>query len=284
MRAGRRNGSFDLRPSWAAAVGCISAIMVSVVDEPERVSHNRELWALVNARFTDADAEARWAEPSPCWGLFRIPDADLAVLPDLGGARVVELGAGTGFLSAALAREGAEPVAVDLSRAQLDTARRCQQQFGPAFPLVEGDAEHVPLRDGAFDLVVSEYGASPWCAPERWIPEAARLLRPGGRLVFLTNSVLVGMCVPEHGGVAGDQLLRPQEALARITWPGGGTEHHPSHGAWLRVLHAAGFVVDALHELVVPEETSAPAFYEIASAAWAARWPAEDLWVAHIGE
>jgi SAM-dependent methyltransferase len=141
----------------------------------------------------------------------------------------------------------------------------------------------VPLRGDAFDLVVSEYGASPWCDPARWIPEAARLLRPGGRLVFLTNSLLVGMCVPDEAGLAGDRLLRPQAALARITWPGGGTEHHPSHGEWLRIMHAAGFVVDALHELVVPAEASGPEFYEIASAEWAARWPAEDLWVAHLG-
>ena len=38
------------------------------------------------------------------------------------------------------------------------------------------------LADASFDLVVSEYGASVWCDPERWIAEAARLLRRGGRL------------------------------------------------------------------------------------------------------
>jgi SAM-dependent methyltransferase len=254
------------------------------VTEPERVSRNRDLWLLVNARFTDVDADARWAESEVRWGLFRVPEADLAVLDDVRGARVVELGAGTGFLSAALTRAGAQPVAVDISRAQLDSARRCQQRFGLRFPLVEADAEHVPLRDDSFDMVVSEYGASPWCDPARWIPEAARLLRPGGRLVFLTNSLLAGMCVPDDAGLAGDRLLRPQHALARITWPGGGTEHHPSHGEWLRIMRSEGFVVDALHELVVPAGTSGPEFYEIASAEWAARWPAEDLWVAHLAD
>ena len=66
-----------------------------------------------------------------------------------------------------------------------------QAEFGIEFPLVEAIGEDVPLPDASFDLAVSEYGASIWADPYRWIPEAARLLRPGGRLVFLRNSTLV---------------------------------------------------------------------------------------------
>lgn len=50
--------------------------------------------------------------------------------------------------------------------------------------------KEVPLEDGSFDVAVSEYGASIWCDPGKWIPEAARLLRPGGEVVFLRNSTL----------------------------------------------------------------------------------------------
>ena len=178
------------------------------------------------------------------------------------------------------ARAGAHVVGLDLSRAQLATARRCGDDIGPSFPLVEANAEHVPLRGGAFDLVVSEYGASPWCDPARWIREAARLLRPDGRLVFLTNSVLAALCVPDDAGFAGDRLLRSPHDVARIAWPGGGVEHHPAHGDWIRVLRDAGFVVDALHELS-PTDGSTPEYYDIATAEWATRWPAEDVWVAH---
>ena len=85
----------------------------------------------------------------------------------------------------------------DLTAAQLGTARRCQHHFGISFPLIEADAGDVPLPDGSFDLAVSECGASLWCDPARWVPEAARLLRPGGRLVFHTTSVLVTLCLPE---------------------------------------------------------------------------------------
>jgi len=252
-----------------------------MTSDAARIAHNRGLWTIVNAQFTDADADARWSEDEVCWGLFRIRESSLRVLGDLRGARVVELGAGTAFLSAALARAGAQPIAVDLSREQLETARRSQERFGLEFPLVEANAEQVPLGAGVFDLVVSEYGAGPWCEPEAWLREASRLLRDGGQLVFLTNSVLAGMCVPEEEGPAGDRLLRAPSALRRITWPGGGTEHHPGHGDWIRMLRAAGFVVDALHELVAPADAATPEYYDIATVQWAARWPAEDLWVAH---
>jgi SAM-dependent methyltransferase len=203
------------------------------------------------------------------------------VLGDVAGSRVVELGCGTAYLSAWLARQGARVVGVDLSAAQLATARRCQHGVGPSFPLVEANAEYVPLRAGSFDLVVSEHGASPWCEPARWIGESSRLLRPGGRLVFLTNSVLTALCVPDGGGNASDHLQRSPLDVARVAWPGGGIEHHPSHGAWIAILRRAGFVVDALHELHAPSTGDGPEYYEIATAEWAARWPVEDLWVAH---
>lgn len=235
----------------------------------------------MNERFTDDDADRQWAAGGTRWGLFRLPEAELGLLGDVRGLDVVELGCGSAFLSASLARAGANPVGVDLSPAQLATARRCQRHHGLSFPLVEADVGQVPLRTGVFDLVVSEYGAAPWCDPAVWLAEAARLLRPVGRLVFLTHSVSVALCVPEEGGVAGDRLLRPQREVARIDWPGGGTEHHPSHSDWIRLLRTNDFEIDALHELFPQPEANTPGFYDIVTSDWATRWPAEDVWVAH---
>jgi SAM-dependent methyltransferase len=243
-------------------------------------AHNRALWTIVNARFTDEDAERAWAAEEITWGLFGVPERELGVLGAVDGLEVVELGCGTAYLSAWLARRGARPVGVDLTPAQLDTARRCQQRFGPVFPLVEADAEQVPLAGATFDLVVSEYGASVWCDPARWVAEAARLLRPGGRLVFLTNSVLVTLCVPEEAGFAKERLLRPQRSLHRVRWPDGGVEFHPSHGDWVGVLRGNGFAVEALHELYAPAGGETHGYYGIVTAQWASRWPAEDLWAA----
>ena len=243
---------------------------------------NRSVWTQINAAFTDADAERAWAAEEITWGLFQVPERDVRVLGDVNGLDVVELGCGTAYLSAWLARAGARPVGVDLTPAQLETARRCQGTFGLTFPLVEASAEDVPLPDDSFDLVVSEYGASVWCDPERWVAEAARLLRPGGRLVFLTNSVLVTLCVPEDEGYADEWLHRAPADVRRVQWPGGGVEFHPGHGDWVRVLRANGFVVDALHELLAPAGAAAPGYYEIVTREWAQRWPAEDLWVASL--
>jgi SAM-dependent methyltransferase len=248
----------------------------------QAIERNRDLWAVVNERFTDTDADRRWTSSEITWGLFQYREDDLDLLGDVGGLDVIELGCGTAYLSAALARAGARPVAVDLSPAQLETARRCQLRHGVSFPLVEANGEQLPLRAGQFDLVVSEYGAGPWCDPARWLPEAARLLRPGGRLVFLTHSVLVAMCVPPDEGPAGDRLLRPQREMNPIAWLGGGVEHHPGHGDWIELLKSSGFVVDALHELYAAADAGAHEYYEIVDAAWASRWPAEDVWVAHL--
>jgi SAM-dependent methyltransferase len=241
---------------------------------------NRALWTLVNAEFTDERAARAWASTEVTWGLFEIPEREVRALGDVRELDVVELGCGTAYFSAWLARSGAKVVAVDATRAQLRSARRCQQEFGGEFPLIEADGERVPLRSCTFDLVVSEYGASVWCDPERWIAESARLLRPGGRLVFLTNSVLATLCVPEEEGEAQEHLLRPQRGINRLRWPGGGIEFHPGHGDWIRILRANGFTVEALHELHAPIGATRPDYYEIASAAWARQWPAEDLWCA----
>lgn len=244
------------------------------------ISLNRALWAVMNERFTDAAAEEMWLRSDIVWGLFATPEPDIGVLGDVRGLDVVELACGTAYFSAWLTRAGAHAVALDLSGEQLETARRLQEQHGPTFPLIEGDAERVPLASASFDLVVSEHGAAAWCDPERWLTEAARLLRPGGRLVFLTNSHLSALCVPAEEGVAEERLLRGQREAYRVQWPGGGIEFHPSHGDWVRLLRGAGFTIDAMHEIYAPADGDDHSFYEIVSSDWARQWPAEELWVA----
>jgi SAM-dependent methyltransferase len=246
------------------------------------LGRNRDLWSVLNEQFTDAAADAAWTAPEVRWGLFGIPDRALGVLGDVDGLDVAELACGTAYFSAWLHRRGARVVALDLSADQLCTARRCQSTYGPRFPILQADAQRVPLDAGRFDLVLSEHGVAAWCDPERWLPEAARILRPGGRLVFLTNSLLSALCVTSDGGSAGERLLRGQRETYRIAWPGGGVEQHPSHGDWIDALRRSGFVVEALHELYAPAGSSDHAYYDIATAEWASRWPAEELWVARL--
>jgi SAM-dependent methyltransferase len=138
------------------------------------VSVARRQWDEHMSAWFERYARPRWAAAEPYWGLWCIPQSQLPVLPaGVAGAAVAELGCGSGYVSAWLARRGARPVGVDVSARQLATARRLQDEFGLHFPLIQGDAERVPLSTGCADLVISEYGASVWCDPYRWIPEAA---------------------------------------------------------------------------------------------------------------
>ncbi len=247
----------------------------------DSVAGNIRHWTRHNREYGDAKAEASWNSPHMTWGQFGVTDDAIgSPLGDVAGKDVLELGCGVAYFSAWLARRGARVVGLDPTPAQLATARRLQGITGLDFRLVEATAEQVPLPDEAFDLILSEYGASLWADPQRWIPEAARLLRPGGKLVFLTNSVLVYLCLPDTGPVT-ERLQRSQFGMYRIQWPGDeGTEYNLAHGDWIRLLRRHGFEIEDLIEPPVPPGAETHEYYEFISAEWAREWPAEEIWVA----
>jgi len=250
------------------------------MSSPDSLAGTIEAWTKSNAEFTDPAARRHWDSPDIFWGVFSIPESQLNVIGEVGGLDVVELGCGTAYFSAWLAKLGARPVGVDITTAQLDTARRMQAKTGIEFPLVEADAGQTGLADACCDLVVSEYGASLWVDPYRWIPEAARLLRPGGRLAFLTNSPLVVLCSVDEGA-ATTTLQRPQFGMHRFEWAGEiGVEFHLPHSDWIAVLRANGFEVERLIEVQAPPDAETHEYYAFVTADWARQWPTEDIWVA----
>ena len=201
------------------------------------------------------------------------------MLPDdLNGKDAIELGCGTAYVSSWLARRGARVVAIDNSSAQLATARRLQVEHGLDFPLVHGNAEKVPYPDASFDFAISEYGACLWADPQLWVTEAARSLRPGGQLVFLTNSLLMTLCMPPEEDVAAtNRLLRPAFGMYRIEWPNElGVEFHLSHGDWIRLLKRSGFEIEDLIE--VRPSAGATTEYPFVTIEWARQWPSEEVW------
>jgi SAM-dependent methyltransferase len=240
---------------------------------------NRDIWTQENAEYTGPIALEAWQQEEIRWGVFQVPETEVGALPDVAGKDVVELGCGTAYFSAWLAKRGARPVGVDVTPAQLETARRCQQELALEFPLVEASAEDVPLPDEAFDLVLSEFGASIWSEPGKWVAEAARLLRPGGELVFLCNSTISILCSPDEGPTE-ERLVRPQFGMHRFEWPGEdeGVNFYIPHGEWIRVLRENGLEVVALHELQAPAGAEDHPRYDFVAASWARKWPAEDIW------
>jgi SAM-dependent methyltransferase len=250
------------------------------LSESDYVAENRGIWTESNREYTDAQADRVWRAEEITWGMFVVPESEVGVLGDVEGLDIVDLGCGTGYFSAWFAKRGARPVGIDVTPAQLDTARRLQAETGLEFPLLEASAEDVPLADATFDLAFSEYGASIWCDPYKWLPEAFRLLRPGGRLVFLCNSPLVILCAVEDPDSTSETLQRPQRGMHRLAWSDGGVEFHLGHGDMFRALRSAGFEVETLVELFAPEGAKTHEYYDYVSGDWASKWPVEELWAA----
>jgi SAM-dependent methyltransferase len=241
---------------------------------------NREAWAREAANYV-AGAERNWASTEFRWGILDVPESELGLLGNVAGKDVVELGCGTAYVSAWLARLGARPVGVDLTAEQLATARAMQAKHGLEFPLVHASAEDVPLPEASFDLAISEYGASIWCDPDLWISEAARLLRPGGELVFLVNGTFLNLTSPDVDPVvpAGAELLRPYFGMRRFQWvDDDAINFYLGYGDWIRTLTSHGFEVEALVELRNPGRDSGR--FNLFTPEWAERRPPDEIWKA----
>lgn len=273
MRATPPSASDDLGVPSVDELVAIGPVPASYV---ERNRAAWERWALEHA----VAARKAWTKGEFRWGLWGVPESELALVADVPqGADIVELGCGTAAISAALARTGMRPVAVDFSRRQMDLAAGLQRELGPYFPLIHANVEEIPFENESFDLALSDYGASLWCEPRRWLAEAHRVLRPRGRLVFVVNSPMLMACTPEDGSRAGDVLVRDSFASPVFEFATEGVvEFHLNHSDWVRTLRALGFTVDRLIEVRPPPR--AKARYDLASIEWARRWPSEDIWVA----
>ena len=97
--------------------------------------------------------------------------------------------------------------------------------------------------------------------------------------MFLVNSALLMLCVPDDDAAAQDRLLRPYFGMHRFEWPGDGSvEFHLPRGKMIKLLRESGFEVEGLTEIRVPE--GATTRYPYVTADWARRWPCEEVWKA----
>lgn len=250
------------------------------MSEPDYVAINREGWTRANAEYTGPSARDSWAQQEITWGQWSRPEREVQILPDVSGKDVVELGCGTAYFGSWFKRGGARRVVgIDVTPAQLDTARQLNEEFGLGLELIEANAEDVPLPDESFDFAFSEYGASIWCDPALWIPEAARLLRPGGELVFMRGTTLRTLCVPDTGKTT-DRLARPQKGLYKLVWEDDdpGVEFQPGMADMLAILRDNGFQLVDFRELFAPEDATEHSYYDDPPIEWAKQWPAEEIW------
>ena len=115
----------------------------------------------------------------------------LAATGPMPGLEVLELGCGGGDLTLHLAEAGARLTALDLSPGMVDLARQrvARYQPGADVEFVTGVAESTPFPDASFDLIVGKWVLH-HLDYDRAVDEVYRLLRPGGRAVFVETSVI----------------------------------------------------------------------------------------------
>ena len=247
----------------------------------DHVTINRDVWDKDAANWVKM-GEHHWQMDTPIWGNWGAPEAELRLLPDdMAGMAAVELGCGTGYVAAWMWKRGAKVTAIDVSAGQLATARRLAGEHHANITFLEGNAEATGLPDAAFDFAISEYGAAIWCPPELWLREAWRLLRPGGKLVFLGNHPLAIICTPESGADCEKVLHRPYRGFRGADWTE--VEIDPSGicfnltmSGWITLFRKIGFEIENYQEIYAPDD--AIGSRGGVAAEWAKEYPFEQVW------
>lgn len=220
----------------------------------ESARASRSWW---NATAADYQAEhgAFLGDSDFLWGPEGLRESEARLLGEVRGRRVLEVGCGAAQCSRWLAGQGAEPVAFDLSEAQLAHGRRLNGTTGVVVPLVCADAGRLPFADESFDLVCSAYGAVPFVADSAGVMcEVARVLRPGGRWVFSTTHPFRWCFLDDPGpkGLVVEASYFDRRAYVEQDDSGRATyvEHHRTIGDRVREIVTAGLVVE---DVVEPE-------------------------------
>ena len=168
--------------------------------------------------------------------------------------RVLDVATGSGNAALAAARRGCSVVGVDYVPGLLDRARRRAEADELDIELLDGDAEALPFPGGAFDVVVSVFGAMFAPDPERTARELVRVTRPGGR---------IGLVAHTPGGFIG-QVFRTN---ARHVPPPAGLRSPIEWGTEERLRELFAGSIDEIHL-----ERRHYVFRERSPEAWVASW------------
>jgi ubiquinone/menaquinone biosynthesis C-methylase UbiE len=250
--------------------------------ERDHVAANRDAWNQIAEEYQSENVSQIREQAFTgdiAWGLWAFPESRLQILGDVAGRDVLEFGCGGAQWSTALARRGARVVGFDLSDRQLDHARRLMEETGVRFPLVQASGEELPFRDESFDVVFADHGAFSFADPQRTIPEAARVLRPGGLLAFSIVSIIYDIAAPIEADHASDRLVYDYFGFRSLTDENGMVEFNLPYGEWIRLFRRSGLVIEDLIE-PRPETDATSTYRDADDVAWSRRWPSESIWKA----
>jgi len=243
------------------------------------VRENLAGWEADSADYQRRNREQlnRWDQLG--WGIWDVSEDEVQALGDVRGLDVLELGCGACQSGIRVATRGANVTGLDFSANQLAAAAPNMEETGVRFPLVRASAEELPFSAGSFDLVFCDHGAMTFADPHATVPEAARVLKPGGLLVFNMSTPLIWLCWPVGDGPPGRELVRPYFGLGRMVW----SEDEPSvdwqltYGTWIRLFRAHGLAIEDLIELR-PGPEPRTTYADYATPAWARDFPGEHIW------
>lgn len=242
----------------------------------EHIARNRAFWDADADTYQEVHGEELATRPL-AWGAWRRPESELHVLGDVAGQVMLELGCGGAQWAAALSQRGATCIGLDLSIAQLHHAAAHRAAVGSSVPLVLASAEAVPFAANTFDTVFCDHGAMSFGDPARTVPEAARVLRPGGLLAFCATHPLVYLTWNDAKERQTRKLQIDYTELGRMDTGEGTVDWAVPPSRWIQLLREHGFDIEDLLELSPPEGATTT-YDQFVPYPWARHWPAEEIW------
>ena len=213
--------------------------------------------AVVNDYDTFAEAYSAVNEASLINGYYTRP-AIVDLAGDVAGQRILDVGCGSGPISAALRDRGATVAGFDSSAKMVELARK---RLGPDADLrIANLGQPLPYPDGAFDVVIAAlvlHYLRDWTAP---LAELRRILKPGGRLIVAVDHPFAVAIQEREAGHKRDYFATYNWSEE---WTYGGHTAHMSF--WTRPLHAMidAFTAAGFRIAVVSEPPPAPGAREL---------------------
>ncbi|HEX6843814.1 MAG TPA: class I SAM-dependent methyltransferase [Actinomycetota bacterium] len=245
----------------------------------EDVRQNLAHWEAASAEYQEEMAPQlnRWERLG--WGIWDILEDEIGALGDVAGLRALELGCGAAQFGLKVSMRGADVTGLDFSANQLTEAQANIARTGQRFPLVRASAEELPFADDVFDLVFCDHGATSFTDPHVTIPQVARVLRPGGRLVFNIATPWIWVAWGPHGEPPTTSMRGAYFAMGRVQsedpeWRT--VEWQLTYGEWIRLFVDHGLAVEDLIELRPNEDATTT--YDYAPLDWARDYPGEHIW------